>query len=273
MKNGRFIHWLWLTLLLIMPMSAFATDYFEEEYTSMCFTVTPNGPGCVHLKIMYLDQGTGQNAYLEKNSDYPNGPWVYMTVDGSSDRRYIVACYTTNDDSDDSDVGNVTMRFSANGEDASKYTSNGVLILTNAYSGEPVEMSTSNKDYELKKPKGDARCFVEFDWYYPVELAGKKVSFYINGDVAWGDDLSDRELTGSPMSCTDKPDLYISDPIFIPTGADQGYNRLVVSNTTGAQLKIKNVTELVSTTNCSTRYSTHSSPPRPPARLRARGST
>ena len=248
MKNGRFIHWLWLTLLLIMPMSAFATDYFEEEYTSMCFTVTPNGPGCVHLKIMYLDQGTGQNAYLEKNSDYPNGPWVYMTVDGSSDRRYIVACYTTNDDSDDSDVGNVTMRFSANGEDASKYTSNGVLILTNAYSGEPVEMSTSNKDYELKKPKGDARCFVEFDWYYPVELAGKKVSFYINGDVAWGDDLSDRELTGSPMSCTDKPDLYISDPIFIPTGADQGYNRLVVSNTTGAQLKIKNVTELVSTT-------------------------
>ena len=77
-----------------------------------------------------------------------------------------------------------------------------------------------------------------------MELAGKKLHFYINGSVASGEDLNDRELSGSPMSATAKPDLYISDPIFIPSGADQGYNRLVVSNTTGAELKIKKVTEL-----------------------------
>ena len=89
---------------------------------------------------------------------------------------------------------------------------------------------------------------MEFDWYYPADLAGKKVHFYMTGDVGNGEDLDNREIAGSPMNCSEKPDLYISDPIFIPTGTDQGYNRLVVSNTTGLELKIKKITELDSTT-------------------------
>ena len=145
MKPSKFLAWFWLALLLAIPQMANATDYFEDAYTSMCFIATPNGPGCVHFKIMYLDQTTGANGYLMKTNNWPNGPWLYLKEDGSSDRRYIVACYTTNDDSDDSDVGNVTMRFSARGENPSKYADNGVLILTNAYSEQPVEMSTSTR--------------------------------------------------------------------------------------------------------------------------------
>lgn len=251
MRKHHFILSLWLTMLwLAMPTTASAVDYFESSYNDMCFVTTSNGPGCVHLKIMYLDQTTGANGYIERTDARPDGGWLYMTVGDSKDRRYIVAMYTENASDDDNDKKTrVYMRFAPRGENPGKYANNGVLLLTNAEAGTiNVPEQAGFLGTWVNKPTGDARCFLEFDWYYPIELAGQQVHFYMTASVANGEDLNERELSGSPMQLTPKPDLYVSDPIFIPTGSEQGYNRLVVSNTTGAELKIKKVFELDSKT-------------------------
>ena len=91
MKNQRHLLFLSLvTLFLAMPQALRATDYFEDKYTSMCFMVTPNGQGCVHIKVLHLDQCTGNNGYIERNDDRPEGGWVYVMAAGESKRRYLV---------------------------------------------------------------------------------------------------------------------------------------------------------------------------------------
>ena len=88
MKNQRHLLFLSLvTLLLAMPQALRATDYFEDKYTSMCFMVMPNGQGCVHIKVLHLDQCTGNNGYIERNDDRPEGGWVYVMAAGESKRR------------------------------------------------------------------------------------------------------------------------------------------------------------------------------------------
>ena len=248
MKHQRHLLFLWLVaMMLAMPQALRATDYFEDKYTSMCFMVTPKEPGCVHIKVLHLDQCTGSNGYIEKNGDRPEGGWVYVMASGESKRRYLVSLYNNNDRSDDNDdYIDVYMRFSERGENG--YSSNGVLFLTNPSSGGSTQMEYRNKSYRVKKPKGDARCFAEFDWYYPVELAGKELKFYITAAVAHGEDLNDRQFSGSPNTATSLPDLNISAPVFNPIGQNAGYYSLLVSNTTGQKLQIKQVSELDMTT-------------------------
>ena len=248
MKNQRHLLFLSLvTLLLAMPQALRATDYFEDKYTSMCFMVTPNGQGCVHIKVLHLDQCTGNNGYIERNDDRPEGGWVYVMAAGESKRRYLVSLYNKNDRSDDNDdYIDVYMRFSEKGENG--FSSNGVLYLTNPSSGGSTKMEYKNKSYRVKKPKGDARCFAEFDWYYPTELAGKELKFYITAAVSHGENLNDRQFSGSPQTATSVPDLSLSAPVFNPMGDNAGYYSLLVSNTTGEKLQIKQVSELDMTT-------------------------
>ena len=247
MKHLRHLLWLWLAVMLLaVPFNANATDYFKSEYNSMCFIVTPNGQGCVHIKVLHLDQMTGDNGYIKKNDDFPEGAWLYVEMPNAS-RRYLVSIYNKNDRSDDNDdYIDVYMRFSQKGENG--YTNNGTLFLTNPTSGGPVKMDHSNHSYRVKKPKGDARCYVEFDWYYPSELAGKELRFYLNGPVGAGADLNNRELSGSPFTTSTKPDLTLSPPVFTPTGANMGYYSLIASNNTGVELQVDSVKEIVSTT-------------------------
>lgn len=247
----RHLLWLWLGVLLVVPQNLRAEDNFEPGLSTLCFMVSPKGPGCVHIKVMYLDQVSGKNGYIAKTSDYPDGAWVWAEIDGH--RRYIFAIYNQNDQSDtDDDYAEVYIRPAAPSENGN--VDNGVLVLTNdrnvststvdgvTYDGNFVRQGTIT--YSVKKPKGQGRCLAEFDWFYPTELAGKSAKFVINGHVNWGRNLDARELTGSPVTLDKKPDLFMSDPIFMPTGKNTGYYNMVVSNTTGAKLRLKAVTEL-----------------------------
>jgi hypothetical protein len=154
-----------------------------------------------------------------------------------------VALYSENkQDDDDDDYADLHIRFSEKGEN--NFPTNGKLILTNPYSGSEKELSYSHQSYKLKKPTGEARCYAEFDWYYPAELAGKQLKFQIVATVENDDDVRDRELGGSPYTATSVPDLNISEPVFNPMGDNAGYFSVLVSNTTGAELKLKQVSEL-----------------------------
>ena len=253
MKKLKHLLWLWLAVaLLAVPQSMKAEDYFQSKYTSMCFLVTPNGPGCLHIKVMHLDVET-KNGYIEKTGAFPDGAWVYMKV--GDKRRNIVALYNNgNNESSSDDYSRVYIRAGSPAENEGKDC--GILVLTNdrnvpemsrngvSYKGNLIPSGEPGVVYILKKPKGSGvQCMAEFDWYYPTEFAGQEAHFYIRGSVAWGEDLNDRELGGSPQTLTAKPDIYISDPIFMPTGANVGYYSMIVSNTTGEKLRLQSVME------------------------------
>ena len=251
MKHLRLLCWLWLSVLVAVPENLRAEDNFEPGLSAMCFMVTPKEPGCVHIKVMYLDQVSGKNGYIAKTDTYPDGAWVWADVGGR--RHYIFSIYNQNDQSDtDDDYAEVYIRPAGPSENGN--ADNGVLVLTNdrnvtastvdgvTYDGNFVKQGTIC--YKVKKPQGQGRCLAEFDWFYPTDLAGQSAKFVINGHVNWGRNLDNRELTGSPITLDKKPDLFISDPIFMPTGENTGYYNMVVSNTTGVKLRFKAVTEL-----------------------------
>ena len=247
----RHLLWLWLAVaMFVLPQSMQAEDYFQAKYTSMCFMVTPKGQGAVHIKVMHLDQVTGTNGYLKQTGDCPDGAWIYAEAPGQK-RRYIVSLYNNNDRSDDNDKWiDITTRFSGNAE-GNYPNGNGVLILTNTDNGTPRQLQSKTETIRIKKPTGDARCYAEFDWYYPTDWAGKEVKFFINGPVGHGEALSNREITPSPIIFSAVPDLTLSEPIFTPVGEYAGYYSMVVANTTGAELKVTKVTEMNTTTGAS----------------------
>lgn len=246
MKNLRHLWGLCLAVMLLaVPQSVLAEDYFKEEYTSMCFTVTPKGQGVVHIKVMYNDQTSVKNAYIEKGN--ADGAWVFAETPGQA-RRYIFAIYNTNDNSSSDDYADIYTRFSGNAEGNYTKEGNGVLILTNPRSGDSYQLQSKTEHLQVKKPTGNGRCFAEFDWYYPADWAGKEVKFYINGSVAWGTNLSNRQLSGNPIVFSSVPQLTLSEPIFTPTGDYAGYYSMVIANTTGAELKLTKVTELATHT-------------------------
>ena len=243
----RHLLWLWLAVaMFVLPQSMQAEDYFQAKYTSMCFMVTPKGQGAVHIKVMHLDQTTGTNGYLQKTGDCPDGAWIYAEAPGQK-RRYIVSLYNNNDRSDDNDKWiDITTRFSGNAE-GNYPNGNGVLILTNTDNGTPRQLQSKTETIRIKKPTGDARCYAEFDWYYPTDWAGKEVKFFINGPVGHGEALSNREITPSSIIFSAVPELTLSEPIFTPVGEYAGFYSMVVANTTGSELKVTKVTELNTT--------------------------
>ena len=245
MKHLRHLLWLWLVaVLLAVPQSVKAEDYFDPKYTAVYFTVIPNGQGCVHIKVMHLDVGA-KNYYIENP-----GAWVYMKV-GNTRRNILMLYNDGNKESESANYSSVYIRAATPAENEGKDC--GVVVLTNDlnvheldrdgvhYKGNPVD--NTGWVYHVKKPQGRVRCLAEFDWFYPPEFAGKEASFYINGKVAFGAELVNREMGGSPLTLTSKPDIYISDPIFMPTGENVGYYNLVVSNTSGEKLRLKSVME------------------------------
>ena len=62
-------------------------------------------------------------------------------------------------------------------------------------------------------------------------------------EVGNDDDVNNREMSGSPVSFQPKPDIFFSDPIFVPTGANRGYYSVMAANTTGVPLKVGQVIE------------------------------
>ena len=245
MKNLKHFLWLWLAVMLLtVPQSVKAEDYFDPKYTSVYFTVTPNGSGCIHIKVMHLDVGA-KNYYIESP-----GAWVYMKV-GDKKRKILMLYNNGNNEKESDNYSHVYARAARADENEGKDC--GVVVLTNdlnvhtstiggvTYKGNLV--NSSGTVFMVKKPTGRVRCLAEFDWFYPTEFAGKDASFYIDGKVAWGAELNDREMGGSPITLTAIPDVYISDPIFMPTGTNVGCYNMVVSNTTGEKLRLSSVIE------------------------------
>ena len=138
MQQLRHFLWLWLAVVLLtVPQSMKAEDFFQVKYTSMCFLVTPNGPGCLHIKVMHLDVET-KNGYIEKTSAFPDGAWVYMKV--GDKRRNIVALYNNgNNESSSSDYSKVYIRAASPAENEGKDC--GIVVLTN-----DLYVSTSTRD-------------------------------------------------------------------------------------------------------------------------------
>ena len=226
---------LWLALLTAMPATVMANN-FEDKYNALYFTVTPKERGCAHLKILFNDAVTGLNNYCKDGT-------CYMEVNGT---KYDIVRIEYDNDADDDDT------------EADVYITGpkadvGVLVLNNlstttteTYNGVKVDgkvMPNSRKEYTVKKTKGEVASCLEFDFYYDSNFAGMSAKFYMDITVGNDDDVNDREMSGSPVLFFDKPNIFFSDAVFVPTGANQGYYSLLAANTTGVPLQVGSVIE------------------------------
>ena len=226
---------LWLAFMAALPATVLANN-FEDTYNDLYFTVTPRERGLVHLKIMYLDVVFGSNNYCKDGK-------CTMKINGT---EYEIARIEYSNDEDDDD------------EEADVYITGpksdvGMLVLgslktetTDTYNDKEVKgkvMPNSRKEYTVKKVKDSGASCLEFDFYYDARFAGSVASFYMNIEVGNDDDVKDREMSGSPISFQDKPNIFFSDAIFVPMGTDRGYYSVMASNTTGVPLEVGSVIE------------------------------
>lgn len=235
MKPLRKALLLWLALLAALPATVVANNY-ESQYNALYFTVTPLERGVVHLKIMYLDIVTGANNYCEDGK-------FYMTVNGT---KHEILRIEYDNDAADSDT-KADVYITGPKRDLGLMVINSLSYDTSVtYDDVTVKgkvLSNSREEYNVKKSKDNGASCLEFDYYYDARFAGASAQFHMDIEVGNDDDVHDREMSGSPVSFQSKPDIFFSDPIFMPVGANRGYYSVMAANTTGVPLKVGKVIE------------------------------
>lgn len=247
MKWYKHLFLLWLVTLLAIPQSMRA-HLFEEAYRTSSFIVTPKEQGALHLKVLYLDQYSFlANNYLKKtDGDFPNGAWIYA-VEENGNRHYLFSIYHTNDQSVKDNYAYVIMQSATLNE------GNGVVLLKNHFDvkSETVDgvtydgklLTNGEKSYKVNKPSSATPAYVEIDWYYPPQLAGKTLKIMISGDVRHASPIN-YEFGGSPVLTSNAPSLYVGDAVYTPFGENMGYFSVPVSNDSGSELKLSKIIEL-----------------------------
>ena len=241
-----------MIVLLVIPKTAMADNYFAPEYNATAFLVTPKAPGIVHIKCAYMEQHTSvlvPNGYIQKNASggFPDGGYVeFKATSGTTSRIFTI--YYENNENDTKDYAFVHVRSWVDG----------VLLITNAYNtNDPyytyngvkykgMYVTKEDRVYKVKKIKGEnGACCVEFDWYYPAPFCSNSGIFQISAYCKNSSiNLNKREFAGSPIAMSDTPKLTVSDPVFSPVGENMGYYNLLLSNDTGAKVIINKAEEL-----------------------------
>ena len=242
MKHLRHLLWLWLALLLAVPQSAKASDGFETDAN---FLVSYMGNGVIHFRLLFLDCGNLNYYMTRKDGVRSDGVLVYMTYNDASGTKTVNAfqLYCPSNPKDGNEYADMKIK---------NIQTNSVLVLTNPYNnfnetygGQVITADNVSHDYKVKKSTGHGLKFIEFDYYLPASYAGMALNFNIDGPTASaGKDLSYQALVGNPVNMDKKPDTYISDPIFMPSGTNMGYHQMIISNSTGEKMKINKVTEV-----------------------------
>lgn len=246
----KHVFWLWLFVMLAIPKNALASDGFTIDANFMAIST---GQGVVHFRLLYLDSGNLEYYMIKKdkfgsdNRDRSHGCQMYVSgtlANGTAfSHREVFALYCDSP-SDNDDYAKLYI--------AQKYAG-GQLVMTNPinsdfnkeYGGKLIQTQNASNLYYVSKSKGTGCKYVEFDWYPPTELAGAHIYFEIDGPVSsWGENLEWRRLVGGDIQLAQKPDTYLSDPVFMPMGDNMGYYQMIISNTTGEKMRIDKVVEV-----------------------------
>ncbi len=250
MRKVRFLFWLLLALLLAVPKDGWGVDYFDPDYNYV-FSVNYKEPGCLHFKVLVLDQhenaGASDWVRPKGDGDWAYGATIYVKRKSNGTQIPLLSYYCDEEWERSNNYLNVwTYRRSENV---------GAVVLTNertksdskdeygvSYDG--ALLNSSNTRYTIGKEASKASCVqMEYDWWYPVDYAAEDCEFYIIAKTSGNaSDVNYREMTGSGIRMDSKPDITLTDAIFMVSGKNAGYYSVLAPNTTGVNTQVLKAT-------------------------------
>ncbi len=242
--------WLWLVALTALPVEVSAIDYFKPEYNYL-FSVTYKERGCVHFKVLILDQHSNWAAsdWVRKGKDsgeWTRGGTVYARKKGENDQIPLFSFYS----SEDWQVSDKHLSIGAYRRTAET----GYFVITNLKDktdvstdehgvpfGGKLITDSDGQWYQIPKlANQENQVQLELDWYYPISYAGNCYDFLVQAKTsANATDVNRREMTGTGITFDAQPNINITTPIFLPTGVHAGYYMMMIPNTTGVKTVVQ----------------------------------
>ena len=231
MKTRLIISERWMTtiltvILLAMPQLVRGqlmnmAGYNETDFNvapQQAFSWTSKGPGCIHLKLMVGAHDSDWEWRLR------NG-YFYVKDENGKD----IDCVFLNDN-----VFNYSWNYSW-AYVANCNLSASKLFNTNnrSYNTWYINQAQNNPVYITYTKIADQSGYMELDWYYPVEFAGKTLKWFVRGSIA--EDINNKETVTMDYSKSlgtiefDEISLETYDPIPGIEAADYGYLKIPVS--------------------------------------------
>ena len=165
---------IWLT-----PQGVWAADGLFDT-PSQAFTWYVKGQGCLHMKILIHDASAKRslkNGYFAVKGEDIADDFLFVSESTSGNANYMVTEFQSL---------------------LSKYEQ--LIYLTNDYNVSPLYYIGSTKvTRNVKRVTSGGESYAEFDWYYPSQYAGKKLTFYLHGASIWeiGDGRSHTYTAGN----------------------------------------------------------------------------
>ena len=231
MKTRLIISERWMTtiltvILIAMPQLVWGqlmnmAGYNETDFNvapQQAFSWTSKGPGCIHLKLMVGAHDSDWEWRLR------NG-YFYVKDENGKD----IDCVFLNDN-----VFNYSWNYSW-AYVANCNLSASKLFNTNnrSYNTWYINQAQNNPVYITYTKIADQSGYMELDWYYPVEFAGKTLKWFVRGSIA--EDINNKETVTMDYSKSlgtiefDEISLETYDPIPGIEAADYGYLKIPVS--------------------------------------------
>ena len=154
-----------LLLLLLLPLNLWAADG-EFDTPSQAISWYSKGPGCMHVKILALEQSANRTL------DYS----TFYVTDSEGNRTDFLYFHESNSYDKDRSYVQVIMRNLISDES--------LVYLTNDYDVKPLYyIGDANQARNVTRSSKDVNGYAEFDWYYPVRFAGKKMTLCVDGQI------------------------------------------------------------------------------------------
>ncbi len=250
MRQVKQLFWLWLIVFLSIPNEVKAVDYFKPEFNYL-YSVTYKERGCVHFKVLVLDQHGSKVSSDWVRSGKDTGEWtkggtVYARKKGENDQVPLFSFYC----SENWERGDNYLSVSAHRRSIDQ----GYFVITNLKDRNDISTDekgvsfggrligdNDNTWYNITKVvNDDSRVQLEVDWYYPISYAGNCYDFFIQAKTsANAVDVSRREMTGTGITLDAEPTINYITPVFMPTGVNTGYYMLMIPNTTGTKTVVQ----------------------------------
>ena len=158
----RFHHLVLTIVCLLFAMQGWAADG-QYDMPKQAFTWEARTPGLIHLKILMSHADAGR--YLKEA--------YFYVKDKDGNKTNFLYAHETNSNTSGEVVG--TYR--------NELPSTTVMFMTNGTNGDPKWIIKSTNTTHYCKRDGTNPGYMEIDWYWPTDFAGKKYTWGVEGKL------------------------------------------------------------------------------------------
>ena len=161
-KNKHLHLWLLLLCAMLMPSTMQAADGLFDT-PKQAFKWESGTPGCIHLKILMSQNSAGR--YLKEATFY--------VKDSEGKKTNFFYAHETNSSTSGQVIG--TYR--------NLLASSTCMFMTNGTNGDPKWIINGSDTQHYTLRDGTNPGYIEIDWYWPIEFAGKRYKWGVDGKL------------------------------------------------------------------------------------------